>query len=44
MSDLISRKDALKPFCGIPEVDIDNFPVEFSVKFIKRHLDDDACE
>lgn len=44
MSDLISRKDALKPFCTapdgtpIPEVDCDNFPVEFSVEFIKKHL------
>lgn len=36
--DCISRRDALKPFCGIPEVDCDNFPVEFSVKDIKRHL------
>lgn len=44
MSDLISRADALKPFCiapdgtRIPEVDCDNFPVEFSVEFIKKHL------
>lgn len=44
MSDLISRQDALKPFCvtpdgiRIPEVDCDNFPVEFSVEFIKKHL------
>lgn len=44
MSDLISRQDALKPFCTapdgtrIPEVDCDNFPVEFSVEFIKKHL------
>ena len=44
MNDLISRQDALKPFCiapdgtRIPEVDCDNFPVEFSVKFIKKHL------
>lgn len=44
MSDLISRKDALKPFCTapdgtpIPEVDCDNFPVAFSVEFIKKHL------
>lgn len=44
MSDLISRQDALKPFCvapdgtRIPEVDCDNFPIEFSVKFIKKHL------
>lgn len=44
MSDLISREDALKPFCiapdgtRIPEVDCDNFPVEFSVEFIKKHL------
>lgn len=44
MSDLISRKDALKPFCispdgtRIPEVDCDNLPVEFSVEFIKKHL------
>lgn len=44
MSDLISRQDALKPFCvapdgtRIPEVDCDNFPVEFSVNFIKKHL------
>ena len=43
-ADCISRKDALKPFCitpdgtRIPEVDCDNFPVEFSVKDIKRHL------
>ena len=43
-SDLISRQDALKPFCiapdgtRIPEVDCDNFPVEFSVEFIKKHL------
>ena len=42
--DLISRQDALKPFCTapdgtrIPEVDCDNFPVEFSVEFIKKHL------
>lgn len=42
--DLISRADALKPFCTapdgtrIPEVDCDNFPVEFSVEFIKKHL------
>ena len=42
--DLISRQDALKPFCiapdgtRIPEVDCDNFPVEFSVEFIKKHL------
>lgn len=42
--DCISRRDALKPFCitsdgtRIPEVDCDNFPVEFSVKDIKRHL------
>ena len=42
--DLISRDDALKPFCiapdgtRIPEVDCDNFPVEFSVRDIKRHL------
>ena len=42
--DLISRQDALKPFCiapdgtRIPEVDCDNFPVEFDVKFIKKHL------
>ena len=42
--DLISRQDALKPFCispdgtRIPEVDCDNFPVEFSVGFIKKHL------
>lgn len=40
----ISRQDALKPFCvapdgtRIPEVDCDNFPVEFSVEFIKKHL------
>lgn len=44
MSDLISRQDALSPFCvapdgtRIPEVDCDNFPVEFSVEFIKKHL------
>lgn len=44
MSDLISRQDAIKPFCiapdgtRIPEVDCDNFPVEFSVEFIKKHL------
>lgn len=44
MSDLISRQDALKLFCvapdgiRIPEVDCDNFPVEFSVEFIKKHL------
>lgn len=44
MSDLISRQDALKPFCvtpdgiRIPEVDCDNLPVEFSVEFIKKHL------
>lgn len=44
MSDLISRQDALKPFCiapdgtRIPELDCDNFPVEFSVEFIKKHL------
>ena len=44
MSDLISREDAIKPFCTapdgtrIPEVDCDNFPVEFSVEFIKKHL------
>ena len=44
MSDLISRADAIKPFCiapdgtRIPEVDCDNFPVEFSVEFIKKHL------
>lgn len=44
MSDLINRQDALKPFCiapdgtRIPEVDCDNFPVEFSVEFIKKHL------
>lgn len=43
-SDLISRQDALKPFCiapdgtRIPEVDCDNFPVEFSAEFIKKHL------
>lgn len=43
-TDLISRADALKPFCiapdgtRIPEVDCDNFPVEFSVEFIKKHL------
>ena len=43
-SDLIRRQDALKPFCvapdgtRIPEVDCDNFPVEFSVEFIKKHL------
>lgn len=42
--DLIRRLDALKPFCiapdgtRIPEVDCDNFPVEFSVEFIKKHL------
>ena len=42
--DTISRQDALKPFCiapdgtRIPEVDCDNFPVEFSVEFIKKHL------
>ena len=42
--DLISRQDALRPFCiaqdgaRIPEVDCDNFPVEFSVEFIKKHL------
>ena len=42
--DTISRRDALKPFCvapdgtRIPEVDCDNFPVEFSVKFIKKYL------
>ena len=42
--DCISRQDALKPFCiapdgtRIPEVDCDNFPVEFSVEFIKKHL------
>ena len=42
--DLISRQDALKPFCiapdgtRIPEVDCDNFPVEFSVEFVKKHL------
>lgn len=42
--DLIYRDDALKPFCvapdgtRIPEVDCDNFPVEFSVEFIKKHL------
>ena len=42
--DQISRQDALKPFCispdgtRIPEVDCDNFPVEFSVEFIKKHL------
>ena len=42
--DLISRADALKPFyiapdgTRIPEVDCDNFPVEFSVEFIKKHL------
>lgn len=42
--ELISRADALKPFCiapdgtRIPEVDCDNFPVEFSVEFIKKHL------
>lgn len=44
MNDLISRQGALKPFCTapdgtrIPEVDCDNFPVEFSVEFIKKHL------
>lgn len=44
MSDLINRQDALKPFCTapdgtrIPEVDCDNFPVEFNVEFIKKHL------
>lgn len=44
MSDLIYREDAIKPFCvapdgtRIPEVDCDNFPVEFSVEFIKKHL------
>lgn len=44
LTDLISRQDALKPFCTapdgtrIPEVDCDNFPVEFSVAFIKKHL------
>ena len=44
VGDLISRQDALKPFCiapdgtRIPEVDCDNFPVEFSVKFIKKYL------
>jgi len=44
MDDLIRRQDALKPFCiapdgtRIPEVDCDNFPVEFSVEFIKKHL------
>ena len=44
MSDLISRADAIKPFCiapdgtRIPEVDCDKFPVEFSVEFIKKHL------
>ena len=44
MSDLISREGALKPFCTapdgtrIPEVDCDNFPVAFSVEFIKKHL------
>lgn len=44
MSDLISRQDAIKPFCvapdgtRIPEVDCDNFSVEFSVEFIKKHL------
>ena len=43
-SDLINRADALKPFCiapdgtRIPEVDCNNFPVEFSVEFIKKHL------
>lgn len=43
-SDLISRQDAIKPFCiapdgaRIPEVDCDNFPVEFSIEFIKKHL------
>ena len=43
-NDLIKRQDALKPFCiapdgtRIPEVDCDNFPVEFSVEFIKKHL------
>ena len=43
-TDLIRRKDALKPFCTapdgtrIPEIDCDNFPVEFSVEFIKKHL------
>lgn len=43
-SDLISRQDAIKPFCvapdgtRIPEVDCDNFPVAFSVEFIKKHL------
>ena len=43
-ADLISRQDALKPFCTapdgtqIPEVDCDNYPVEFSVEFIKKHL------
>ena len=43
-TDLISRQDALKPFCIapdgtlIPEVDCDNFPTEFSVTFIKKHL------
>lgn len=42
--DLIRRQDAIKPFCiapdgtRIPEVDCDNFPVEFSVEFIKKHL------
>lgn len=41
---LIKREDALKPFCTapdgtrIPEVDCDNFPVAFSVEFIKKHL------
>lgn len=41
-TDLISRADALKPFCiapdgtRIPEVDCDNFPVEFNVEFIKK--------
>lgn len=41
---LIKREDALKPFCTapdgtrIPEVNCDNFPVEFSVEFIKKHL------
>jgi len=42
--DLIRREDALRPFCiapdgsVIPEVDCDNFDIEFSVKFIKKHL------
>ena len=44
MDDLISRWDAVKPFCvapdgtKVPEVDCDNFPIEFSVEFIKKHL------